>query len=64
MKYLTTIIRYGYLFVEANSESEAMDIAEHQKTDTVEWEEDWDVTSVVQDDSEPDWRYISEKAFD
>lgn len=65
MKYCVTIVRYGCLFVEADSESEAMDIADHQTTDTVNWSEDWRPTDA--DVIEDDWfagEYITEKAFE
>lgn len=63
-KYCVTIARYGCLFVEAESEDEAMDIADHQTTDTVIWSDDWAPTDVQEDDSEPDSMYITEKAFE
>ena len=63
-KYCVTVARYGCLFVEAESEAEAMDIADHQTTDTVNWSDDWDVTDAQEDDSASDGAYISEKAFD
>lgn len=50
--------------MEANSVEEAADIADHQTTDTVNWSEDWNVTDVEEDDSEPDGCYITEKAFE
>lgn len=64
MKYCVTIVRTGCLFVEANSEAEAMDIADHQTTDTVNWSDDWSPTDCCEDDSEPDGMYITERAFD
>ena len=63
MKYCVTITRTGCLFVEADSEEQAMDIADHQTTDTVNWSDDWAPTSCMEDDSEPDGMYITEKAF-
>ena len=64
MKYCVTVVRTGCLFVEAESEAEAMDIADHQTTDTVNWSDDWSPTDCEEDDSEPDGMYITERAFD
>lgn len=64
MKYGVTVVRYGWLFVEADSESEAMDIADHQTTDTVNWSGDWKPTDAVEDDSGFDGEYIRERAFE
>lgn len=64
MKYCVTIVRIGCLFVEAENEAEAIDIADHQTTDTVNWSEDWTPTDCMVDDSEPDYVYIKEKAFE
>ena len=63
-KYCVTITRTGWLFVEADSDEKAMDIANHQTTDTVNWSDDWVPTACMEDDSEPDCMYITEKAFD
>ena len=64
MKYCVTIVRTGFLFVEAENEAEAMDIANHQTTDTVSWSEDWEATDCMEDDSCEDDDYITEKAFE
>lgn len=64
MKYCVTIGRAGWIFVEANSMDEAMDIADHQMTDTISWSDDWDVLDVAEDDGAPDEMYVSEKAFE
>lgn len=64
MKYCVTITRHGCLFVEADSPEEAMDIADHQTTDTVNWSDDWSPTDVELDDTASDGEYISERAFD
>lgn len=64
MKYCVTIERTGCIFVEANSREEAIDIANHQITDTVNWSEDWTPTDCFEDDSAMDYMYVSEKAFD
>ena len=63
-KYCVTVVRTGCLFVNASSEAEAMDIANHQSTDAVNWSEDWAATDCCEDDSEPDGSYIAEKAFE
>lgn len=62
-KYCVTIVRTGCVFVEAENEAEAMDIANHQLTDTVNWSDDWEATACTEDDSELDNAYITEKAF-
>ena len=64
MKYCVTIERTGCVFVEANSKDEAIDIADHQTTDTVCWSEDWTPTDCFEDDSAMDYMYVTEKAFD
>ena len=64
MKYCVTIVRTGCVFVEAESEAEAMDIADHQTTDTVNWSEDWEPTDCMEDDSALDCMYVTERAFD
>ena len=63
MKYCVTIVRTGFLFVEAQNAEEAMDIADHQETKTVNWSDDWDATDAVQDDDIPDYQCITERAF-
>jgi hypothetical protein len=50
--------------VEAENENDAMDIANHQLTDTVNWSEDWEATDVFEDDSACENLYVSEKAFE
>lgn len=63
-KYCVTVVRTGCVFVSANSEAEARDIANHQTTDMVTWSEDWEATDCHEDASEPDEAYISEKTFE
>lgn len=63
-KYCVTIVRTGCVFVEANSEAEAIDIADHQTTDTVSWSDDWESTDIFEDDSACDYMYVSERAFE
>ena len=63
-KYCVTIVRTGCVFVEAENEAKAMDIANHQTTDAVNWSEDWDATDCMEDDSASDHMYVTEKAFD
>ncbi len=64
MKYCVTIVRTGCIFVEAETEADAMDIANHQTTDTVNWSEDWEPTGCEEYDSACDYMYVTEKAFD
>ena len=63
-KYCVTIVRTGCVFVEAENEAKAMDIANHQTTDAVNWSEDWEATDCMEDDSTPDDMYVEEKAFE
>jgi hypothetical protein len=64
MKYCVTIVRTGCIFVEAETAEEAMDIADHQKTDTVNWSDDWEATDATQDDDISDFECVCEKAFE
>lgn len=64
MKYCVTIVRTGCVFVEAETKEEAIDIADHQTTDTVIWSEDWEPTDCFEDNSACDYMYVTEKAFD
>ena len=62
-KYLVTIVRTGCMFIEAESESEAMDIANHQATNKVSWSDDWEATDCIEDNSLPEEMCISKKEF-
>lgn len=62
-KYCVVIQRNGCVYVEANSPEDAKDIADHQATDTVIWDEDWSPVDVVEDDTYCR-EYIKERAFD
>lgn len=50
-KYSVTVVRTGCVFVEAESEAEAMNIANRQTTDAVSWSDDWEATDAEKDDS-------------
>ena len=63
MKCCVTVVRYGFLFVEADNVAEAFEIADRQTTDAVNWCDDWECTDAVPDDSMPDGCYITEAAF-
>ena len=63
MKYCVTIVRTGCVFVEAETAAEAMDIANYQTTDTVNWSEDWNATDCEEYNSDSE-KYVTEKAFD
>lgn len=63
-KYCVTVVRYGNVFVEAEIEEEAMDIADHQLTDTINWSDYWGVTDCMEDDTLEDCLYVREKAFE
>ncbi len=45
--YQVTITRTGVVFVRAASESAAMELADHLKTDEVSWSDDWDATDAI-----------------
>lgn len=62
-RYCVTIVRTGCVFIEAESPEDAMDIADRQTTDTVNWS-DWEPTEAFEDDSALDSSYIRERAFD
>ena len=64
MKYCVTVARNGWLFVEAETKEEAMDIANHQTTDTVNWSEDWEPTDCVEDSTILGHMCVREKAFE
>ena len=64
MKYCVTVVRTGCVFVQADNVAEAVDIANHQLTDTVYWSDDWEATDVCEDNSVLDNYYITEKAFE
>lgn len=63
-KYAVTVVRYGVIFVEAENKAAAMDIADHQTTDTVSWSDDWRPTDCEENIQEPDEQYVKEKAFE
>lgn len=64
-KYCVTIVRTGCVYIEAKSEADALDIANHLYTDTVSWSDDWeaDVADIVDEDCDDSIQYISEKDF-
>lgn len=63
MKYCVTIVRTGCVFVEAESEEDAMYLADHVTTDTVSWSEDWEATDAFEDE-DCCGEYITEPMFD
>lgn len=63
-KYIVTVVRTGCVFVEAENEKQALDIANHIRTSTVCWSDDWEATDAMEDDSAMDCMYISEKEFE
>lgn len=64
MKYCVTVVRTGCVFVEARTMNDAIDIANHQTTDNVNWSDDWEATDCSADDSALDNMYVTEKAFE
>lgn len=62
-KYCVTIVRTGCVFVEADCPEEAMDLADHQTTDTISWSDDWSPTDAEENEDYVG-KYITERAFD
>lgn len=60
MKYCVTVVRTGCLFIKADSEEDALSIANRQLTDTVCWSDDWSATDACEDNSILDNYYITE----
>lgn len=50
MKYEVTVTRIGCVYVEADSSDEAMDIANEQPTENVDWCDEWEATDCVEDE--------------
>lgn len=63
-KYCVPIARTGCVFVIAETEEDAIDIANHQVTSTISWSDDWEATDCYEDDTIPDCMCVTEKAFD
>ena len=63
-KYCVTVSRTGWVFVEAETKEEAMDIANHQTTGTVNWSDDWEPTDCLEDDTILSHMCVREKAFE
>lgn len=49
--YCVTVARYGCIYIKAENEAAAMDIANHQRTDDITWFDDWDATNAKEDDT-------------
>lgn len=41
MKYEVTVVKTGYIYVEADSKDEAMSIADNQSESAVNWCDSW-----------------------
>ena len=63
-KYCVTVARFGNIYVEAETGEEAMDIADRQTTDIINWSDDWVVTDYLEDDTLDDCKYIKKKTFE
>ena len=50
MKYDVTIARYGFVTVDAKSESEAMDIANQLDEEDIDWSDSWEPTDAAESD--------------
>ena len=44
MKYAVTVVRTGTIWVEAATPADAMQIADCQDTETIDWCDEWTVT--------------------
>lgn len=64
MKYRVLVAQHGCVYVDANSEAEAVDIANHQMTDSVWWLDDWEAVGVEKDDSALNEMYITHRAYE
>lgn len=51
MKYCVTVVRYGCVFVDTETEAKAIDIVNHLNTDGVNWSDDWEATDCIDDDT-------------
>ena len=63
MKYCVTVARTGLVYVEAQSAEEAAEIAERQLTDNVWWLDDFQATSVQEDDAALHSMYVTAPAY-
>ena len=49
MKYAVTVVRTGTIWVEAATPTEAMQIADCQDTEDIDWCDEWAVTDCEED---------------
>lgn len=63
-RYNVTIVRYGHLAIEADSECETMLIADRQNTETVNWSDDWMPTDCDEDPDLTSEECIRAKVFE
>ena len=57
-KYCVVITRTGEVFIEAETQEEAMNIADSLYGDDISWSDDWEATDCYEDDSLSDDMYI------
>lgn len=50
MKYAVTVVRTGTIWVEAATPAEAMQIADCQDTENIDWCDEWAVTDCEEDE--------------
>lgn len=50
MKYAVTVVRTGTIWVEAATPAEAMQIADCQDTEDIDWCDEWAVTDCEEDE--------------
>ena len=60
-KYCVVVARTGFIFVEAETEADAMRIANEQPTDAISWSDDWEATDAEEYDGSYSGDYVSEE---
>ena len=60
-KYCVVVVRTGVIFVEAETEADAMRIANEQPTDAISWSDDWEATDAEEYDGSYSGDYVSEE---
>lgn len=47
--YLVTVNRFGFVSVMAESDTAALQLADHLTTDKINWSDDWTPTDAMED---------------
>lgn len=61
--YDVTVVRTGYVAVRAKSEADALWLADHITTDTVNWSDDWSPTDAEENPDLDDDECVTEPMF-